>query len=63
MYKIELCFTCERVELWTPFISARRLNTESLSCTSGELNDFSPILILAKTEDLGCLSSFKLQNI
>jgi len=48
------------MELWTSFISLRQLSTESLSCEDGELDNISPILILVKTECLGCLSLFSL---
>jgi len=42
--------------LWTLFISPRHLNTKSLSCEDSELDGISRILILVKTEGLGCLS-------
>jgi len=50
----------EGIELWTSFISVRWLNTESFFCEGSALDDISPILILVKTEDLGCSSFFNL---
>jgi len=38
------------MELWTSFISPRRLNIESFFCEGGELDDILPILILARIE-------------
>jgi len=59
---VEMHFMGEAKKLWTSFTSPKQLTTDFLSCAGDELDDLPPVLILVKTEGLGCLSLFSLQN-
>ena len=58
--KVETRFICEGMELCTSFILPRWLNNESLFYEDSDLDDIPTVLILVKTEGLGCLFSFNL---
>ena len=47
-YKVEMHFIHEGMELWTFFTSPKQLNSKFLSHANDELDNFSPVLILAK---------------
>ena len=60
IFKVETRFMLEGIELWILFSSPRPLNTESFFWKGGEFDDVASIMILVKTEGLGCSPFFNL---